>query len=490
MSKTQVIRPVTNKNIMKKTYRIFLIIIAIQLSVPLKAQRKQKVFNEPIVGKVCPDFIFDQIDFYTKQKVSLKDFKGKWLILDFWNKHCSSCIASLPATSAIQDKFKNDVQFLMVTYDDRNDKINKNVHRSLYKSLHTKLNLSLPGVLDHTSIFRRWNISSCPHIIVVDPMGIVKAISVHINEVQMTEFLGGKNPEMRIPEYADAKETKNNYQYDNKKPLFIDNNGGPDSVFIFRSLLAKWTMGMANYFDDAVNHEIGVIPQWCLEKFHLKQGRYEAPKCPLTHLYLAAYSGVSAIHPEDTTVYGNFWPVPILEIKDSSKFKVDWNLGHGFYSYSLIVPTEDANKPFMMKMMQNDLKYYFGYDVRIEKRKMPYWRIIASEDSKAKLKTKGGITSTKQPFGLWQGLSLTNYPLSNFIRAIRTYADFTDLDDQPLIDETGISGNIDITVQWLKGNLKSVKEALNKNGLDIVHSEKLMDCIVIRDPKLFLPTAN
>jgi hypothetical protein len=40
----------------------------------------------PEVGKPCPDFTLNNVAYYSKKKVSLNDFKGKWLILDFWNK--------------------------------------------------------------------------------------------------------------------------------------------------------------------------------------------------------------------------------------------------------------------------------------------------------------------------------------------------------------------------------------------------------------------
>lgn len=48
--------------------------------------------------------------------VSLADFKGKTIVLDFWATWCMPCIASFPAMQMAVDKYKNDpkVEFLFV----------------------------------------------------------------------------------------------------------------------------------------------------------------------------------------------------------------------------------------------------------------------------------------------------------------------------------------------------------------------------------------
>ena len=51
----------------------------------------------------------------------------------------------------------------------------------------------------------------------------------------------------------------------------------------------------------------------------------------------------------------------------------------------------------------------------------------------------------------------------------------------PIVDETGIGYNIDLTLEFIPFDFDSVKRALEKKGLDIVQGEKEMDVLVIRD---------
>src|SRR6186997_2923804 len=38
----------------------------------------------PVVGEAMPEFLLRNVEYYSKSEVTLDDFKGKWLMLDFW----------------------------------------------------------------------------------------------------------------------------------------------------------------------------------------------------------------------------------------------------------------------------------------------------------------------------------------------------------------------------------------------------------------------
>jgi hypothetical protein len=80
--------------IMKKV--LFGLMALIGFSCVINAQGNDEAKCYPEVGKPCPDFTLHNIEYYSKKEASVKDFRGKWLILDFWNKGCGACIASFP----------------------------------------------------------------------------------------------------------------------------------------------------------------------------------------------------------------------------------------------------------------------------------------------------------------------------------------------------------------------------------------------------------
>lgn len=60
----------------------------------------------------------------TGKDVSLSDFKGKYVVLDFWATWCKDCINELPVLKDLYQEYKDkkvagaDVEFVSVSFDD------------------------------------------------------------------------------------------------------------------------------------------------------------------------------------------------------------------------------------------------------------------------------------------------------------------------------------------------------------------------------------
>jgi hypothetical protein len=260
--------------------------------------------------------------------------------------------------------------------------------------------------------------------------------------------------------------------FDPKRPFLVNNNGGNDTSFLQRSLLANWNLEVPSHDADFVNlkyfKDLNGIPSQLTITGTLRQ------------LYKVAYIGkkLDWLY-GDSVFYRKYRCSPILEIRDTSRFVYDFGTGKNIFTYSQIVPAEKRTFDNMQEIMKRDLQNFFGYEVSVESRMMPYLKLVATDKAMKKVKTKGDSSSYQESFA---GLTYINMPIEYMIRMI-VYDNYLVSRDLPIIDETGITGNIDIKLDAAMTGLNSVTEGLRKHGLDLVKGEKMMKVIVIRDAK-------
>ncbi len=441
---------------MKSRIRRHVLLVLLAVSSRAFAQSEPAV---PEIGKRLPDFAFTNVKNHNKNEISLEDFKGRWLLLDFWALTCKACIESFPKVNALQKEFRDSLQFVLVGKNSVED--NGGIEK-FYEKRSKDLNLTLVAVFDSV-VIKRWEVGPVPHIFIVDPNGIVRFITDGRDLIpeKIRDLLSGKKVSF--------------YQVDVERPAFDLNNARlgdfSDNRLLYFSILTKWNGERQNSGYD-IDQWVNLTKEW--------RGGWSVAMVPLYALYNYAYVGRYSWNSDDTLFYTKVNRFPILEVSDSSLFEFDYkfDLGKGTYNYGLKIPFERISQEYIMRELQRSLRDAFGFEVAVEKRAMPVWKLVARPGAKKKLQTKGGEPFSTEGNAV-AGFVLRNHSMKEALDLIARYLSF----NQRLVylDETRITGAIDMTILADMTSYDSVRNAIQKYGLDLVRSTSEMKVVIIKD---------
>jgi thiol-disulfide isomerase/thioredoxin len=138
-----------------------------------KQKRTAKIKSE-MLNKPAPDFTLTDLQ---GKKVSLKDYRGKSIVIDFWATWCPPCRASFPFLKKLVDSRKDDgsVKFLFINTRDHEQKRNERVAKFL-KDNNYPFYVLLDTELDKTN--DDFIIPGLPTKLFIDKNGVIKYMMV------------------------------------------------------------------------------------------------------------------------------------------------------------------------------------------------------------------------------------------------------------------------------------------------------------------------
>lgn len=126
------------------------------------------------VGCQAPDFTLPTLD---GRQVSLSDFKGQWVLLDFWGSWCGWCIQGFPDMKKYYEANKDKLQVVGIACKDAPEKCAAAVER--YQLPWIQL-IEMDNSAESVSV--RYAVASYPDFFLISPDGII------------TEIFHGKEP--------------------------------------------------------------------------------------------------------------------------------------------------------------------------------------------------------------------------------------------------------------------------------------------------------
>ena len=295
------------------------------------------------------------------EKISVKAFKGKLVILDFGNVGCSGCVSSLKKMNSLREKFKSKLEIFWMTDD------NKEVLKHFKNTNKIGRSVQLPMVAQDTENIRFFQHKYIPFEVWIKPDGTVGAFTddSYVDSAHIEEMLLGKANNW--PRYQQLP-------YDYSKNIIVPNADNisegrmpenPSYIYfsgIFPGIAPRYTVKI----DSSKQTITRTFINWSILQM------YESALHLIDSTYILEPS-YSDIHVKDSaTLYFN----------KSKEYFLDWTKHHTF-CYETIFPMSE-NDSSQGATIILDLNRHFDLSGKFEYRRLSSW-ILTIDNHKKKI---------------------------------------------------------------------------------------------------------
>ncbi|WP_185210786.1 TlpA family protein disulfide reductase [Sphingobacterium mizutaii] len=374
-----------------------------------------------------------------KETITLSDYKGKLIILDFWATWCAPCIKAFPELQKLSQEFTDELQIILVTNEGKG-KINDFL---------TTQETSLASIVEDNTLKDVFPRNMVPHEVWIKE-GKVFAItgSYHVNHKTIKQVLNG--------DVTSLTEKKVNRAYNLNDPLLIDGNGGDKNDLSYHSIITSYLDGIGGggTYTDSL-------------------GRFKIRGLNATAFQLYSFAARRIDH---TLTKNRIIDNTSIKTKLSNVNSANEVDRQHFFCYELIVPKSMAAKaPYMMI---EDLNSFFGnkYSIHADYKTVvtKCW-VLRKVKQHFPAKTKGGTAGVTKANGIMQ---MTNQPFTDYFFSLaRVYEN----QSYPFVDRTNIHENVDMQILYDTGDIESMNELLKDYGLTLTLEDCEIDVLELTD---------
>ncbi|MEW6675678.1 MAG: TlpA disulfide reductase family protein [Nitrospirota bacterium] len=150
--------------------KLFLVIIPLILVFSFTSCKKGEDEEAEIkfakTGSAAPEFTLKDIN---NKNVSLSDYRGKVVVIEFWATWCPACRASIPELVTVYNKYMDkDFTILAISINEGQD-----VQKKLV-AFAKEFGMTYPVLLADMNTTFQYGVNSIPHTFIVDKESIIK----------------------------------------------------------------------------------------------------------------------------------------------------------------------------------------------------------------------------------------------------------------------------------------------------------------------------
>jgi thiol-disulfide isomerase/thioredoxin len=400
---------------MKKYLFIIIILYASELwaqNIPVKPGLTVKI------GDKVPDVRINDLMNYPAKTARLSDFKGKVLILDFWDTWCTGCLENMPEMAKLKQEFANSVQFISVT-DQSQSVINPFLQwndqvRNLKLTIATG-DKKLSALFPHRLV---------PHIVWINQEG------VYLGATSQNDL----NPEIingilktGVAEFSDPKTDILNF--DPQKPLFVNGNGGQPKV-LFKSILAAYQPGLPSQMQTLMNGG---------------NERIMATNVAPYELYCKVFAISPYSLPPNRIIYTD------TALSRIFRYQKGKSKSGSLFCYEIIFPAKSEKK--MYQLIRNELDHWLSIHVTLENRLTDCY-VLRSTGTHAKALLPDSLTIKNS------GNSIKGQSIFTLTSLLNNQPDM-----KPVLDDSHLATKVTIALGSQLHGIKEINRALLPYGL-------------------------
>ena len=160
--------------------KIALLCMAVWLVLPVFSQQKHEekvwLYAKSIINQKAPELVVEE---WITDK---PDMEGKFVLIDFWATTCGPCKKAIPHLNEFSKQFKDKLVVIGVSYENAEKvKAMKEPVIDYYSAVDTKKRMS-----------KELEINGIPHVILIDPQGIVRWEGYPLGGVKLTSEVIGE----------------------------------------------------------------------------------------------------------------------------------------------------------------------------------------------------------------------------------------------------------------------------------------------------------
>lgn len=371
--------------------------------------RKELELNKPL-----PGYIIDL----------LPARESKPLIIDLFNSQCVVCFRMMPKVDSFNRLFSGQLDFLFIGKED-------GLVRGIYERVQKKFDINVPVVFD-SLLFTRTKIEFVPLYLWVDGQNVLRSVTGP-DQLTHENLLAFANAGIVPPKVSKVK-------FDPSRPLLVDGNGGSDTSFLFRSVLATWMPDQNRILPARIG-------------YFGRSSMFQVLGVSAAQLYLYAYLGKERWFYGDS-LYGRYNPKVKMEVQQND-----------LYCYSISI--RDRSEEALSMALKQDLDLYFGYRISWRTDTVQAWKLQIDSFWLEKLRTKGGRVIARRTDC---GLEFRNVSLDQVLGQIQRMA----CPEGIILNETGISTLIDLHLCADTESWEELLPELTRKGLRFVEESRII----------------